>query len=72
MSEIFSKILKDKNGKVLKVSEKTEQLIIEETGAGAPPSSRHTKKRSRIKVLIEIAASAAAGAILTILTTSFF
>ncbi len=29
----------DKNGKVLKVSEKTEQLIIEETGAGAPPSS---------------------------------
>jgi hypothetical protein len=30
----------DKNGKVLKVSEKTEQLIIEETGAGAPPLKR--------------------------------
>ena len=37
--------------------------------AGAPPASRSTKKRSRLKIFIEIAASAAAGAILTILTT---
>lgn len=38
--------------------------------AGAPPRTKNAKKRSKVKVFIEIAASAAAGSILTLITSS--
>lgn len=38
--------------------------------AGAPPRSKNQKKRSKVKIFIEIAASAAAGSILTLITSS--
>ena len=38
--------------------------------AGAPPRTRSVKKRSKLKIFIEIAASAAAGSILTLITSN--
>lgn len=50
-----------------KLRERAQTLM---GSAGAPPKTRSTKKRSKFRVFIEIAASAAAGAILTLITSS--
>ncbi|MBO5935718.1 MAG: hypothetical protein J6Q94_09560 [Clostridia bacterium] len=50
-----------------KLRERAQSLM---GSAGAPPRVRNIKKRSKVRVAIEIAASAAAGAILTLITSS--
>ncbi len=40
--------------------------------AGSPPRTKTHEKRSKLKIIIEIAASAAAGSILTLITSSMF
>lgn len=50
-----------------KLRERAQTLM---GSAGAPPRSKNAKKRSKVKIFIEIAASAAAGSILTLITSS--
>lgn len=50
-----------------KLRERAQTLM---GSAGAPPRVRNIKKRSKVRIVIEIAASAAAGAILTLITSS--
>lgn len=52
-----------------KLRERAQTLV---NSAGAPPKTKGNQKRSKIKIFIEIAASAAAGAVLTALTSSIF
>lgn len=50
-----------------KLRERAQSLM---GAAGIPPRTRSVKKRSKLKIFIEIAASAAAGSILTLITSS--
>ena len=50
-----------------KLREKAQTLM---NAAGSPPKAKSISKRSKIGLVIEIAASAAAGAILTLITSS--
>lgn len=50
-----------------KLRERAQTLM---GAAGAPPRVRNIKKRNKVRIVIEIAASAAAGAILTLITSS--
>lgn len=50
-----------------KLRERAQRLM---NTAGAPPRVKDTKKRSKVRLFIEIAASAAAGSILTLITSS--
>ena len=52
-----------------KLRERAQTLV---KSAGNPPRVKGTEKRSKVKLFIEIAASAAAGAILTLITSSIF
>lgn len=52
-----------------KLRERAQTIV---KSAGAPPKTKGSEKRSKVKIFIEIAASAAAGAILTLLTSSIF
>lgn len=52
-----------------KLRERAQTLM---GAAGAPPKSKSTAKRSKLKIFIEIAASAAAGAIITLITSAVF
>lgn len=73
-SEYFEKALFFVNPKYYgmtdgKLRERAQTIV---GSAGAPPRTKGKQKRSKIKVVAEIAASAAAGALLTLLTSSFF
>ena len=50
-----------------KLRERAQTLM---NSAGSPPKVRSTSKRSKIGLIIEIAASAAAGAIITLITSA--
>ena len=52
-----------------KLRERAQTLM---NSAGAPPKTRISNKRSKITVFIEIAASAAAGAIIALITSNLF
>lgn len=52
-----------------KLRERAQTIV---KSAGSPPKAKGAEKRSKIRVFIEIAASAAAGAILTLITSSIF
>lgn len=52
-----------------KLREKAQTLM---TAAGAPPKSKKTEKKNKLKTALAIAASAAAGSIVTLLTTLAF
>ena len=52
-----------------KLRERAQTLM---GAAGAPPRTKSSGKRSKLKIFIEIAASAAAGAILTLITSNIF
>lgn len=52
-----------------KLRERAQTLV---NSAGTPPRVKGVEKRSKAKIFIEIAASAAAGAILTLLTSVIF
>ena len=73
-SDYFEKALFFVNPKyygmtVGKLREKAQTLM---NSAGAPPRTRNGSKRSKIGLFIEIAASAAAGAIITLITSAVF
>ncbi len=50
-----------------KLRERAQTLV---GAAGVPPKAKGVQKRSKMKIFIEIAASAAAGSILTLITSS--
>lgn len=50
-----------------KLRERAQSLM---GAAGAPPKSRTVKKRSKLKIIAEIAASAAAGSAITMLLSN--
>ncbi len=52
-----------------KLRERAQTLM---NAAGSPPKTKSGSKRSKIGLIIEIAASAAAGAIITLLTSVMF
>ena len=52
-----------------KLKERAQTLM---NSAGAPPKTRNSNRRSKITVFIEIAASAAAGAIIALITSNLF
>ena len=52
-----------------KLREKAQTLM---NAAGSPPKTKSSSKRSKIGLVIEIAASAAAGAIITLITSAVF
>lgn len=52
-----------------KLREKAQNLM---SVAGAPPKSKKMPKRSKMKTAVEIIASAAAGSIITLLTSLIF
>lgn len=73
-SEYFEKALFFVNPKYYgmtdgKLRERAQTLM---GAAGAPPKSRSASKRSKLKIFIEIAASAAAGAIVTLVVSGVF
>ena len=52
-----------------KLRERAQTLM---NAAGAPPKAKNASKRSKAALFIEIAASAAAGAIITLITSAVF
>ncbi len=52
-----------------KLRERAQTLM---NAAGSPPKAKSSSKRSKIGIIIEIAASAAAGAIITLITSAVF
>ena len=52
-----------------KLRERAQTLM---NSAGAPPKTRNNNRRSKITIFIEIAASAAAGAIIALITSNLF
>ncbi len=52
-----------------KLRERAQTLM---SAAGAPPKTRKTEKKNKLKTFIAIAASAAAGSIITAVTTIIF